>query len=243
MRLRLQKFIAQSGICSRRAAESLIRDGKVLLNDIKIAQIGDSIDPNIETVRIEGQLLRPKEKQYFVFNKPTKVLSSKKDPVGLTCLYDLLLPSMRHLFYAGRLDFMSEGLLILTNDGHFSNRLSHPRFGIQKYYHVWVKGISSVKNFLQTIVNEGVFDDGEMLRACSAEKISSTKGTDLLQIVLLEGKNREIRRMIKCFDGKILRLQRVKMGPFELKDLKPGKWRSFNQQEHNFVNQLSNSPD
>lgn len=241
MRLRLQKYIAQSGICSRRAAESLIREGKVLLDNITIAQIGDSIDPNVESVTVDGQILRPKAKQYFVFNKPAKILCSKKDPSGFRCLYDLLLPSMQHMFYAGRLDFMSEGLLVLTNDGLFSNQLTHPRYGVKKHYRVWVKSIPNIDLFLSTIVSEGVNDEGEILRATSAKSISVNKGVQLIEIVLCEGKNREIRRMIKSFDGKIIRLKRIKMGPFCLNDLKPGKWRSFNQKELNFVQQISNT--
>jgi 23S rRNA pseudouridine2605 synthase len=126
MRLRLQKYIAQSGICSRRAAEILIAQGKVLLNQSKVAQIGDSIDPNIDCVSVEGQTLRPRLKQYFLFHKPAKVLCSKNDPNGLPSLYQLLPSTLQHVFYAGRLDFMSEGLLILTNDGAFSHQLTHP---------------------------------------------------------------------------------------------------------------------
>ena len=241
MRLRLQKYIAQSGICSRRAAESLIREGKVLLNTHRIAQIGDSIDPNVESVTVDGQILRPKAKQYFVFNKPAKVLCSKKDPSGLLCLYDLLLPSMQHMFYAGRLDFMSEGLLILSNDGLFSNQLTHPSYGVKKHYHVWVKSILNVDLFLNAITSTGIVDDGEVLKATSAKRISLKKGVHLIEIVLCEGKNREIRRMIKSFDGKIIRLKRIKMGPFNLNDLKTGKWRSFNQKELNFVKQISDT--
>ena len=96
MRLRLQKYIAQSGICSRRAAEILIAQGKVLINQSKVAQIGDSIDPNIDSVSLEGQTLRPRLKQYFVFHKPAKVLCSKKDPAGLPCLYQILPPALQH---------------------------------------------------------------------------------------------------------------------------------------------------
>lgn len=243
MRLRLQKYIAQSGVCSRRAAESLIREGKVLLNESKIAQIGDSIDPNVESVSIEGHTLRPKAKQYLIFNKPARVLCSKKDPSGLLCLYDLLLPSMRHLNYAGRLDFMSEGLLVLSNDGHFTNQITHPRYGIKKHYHVWIKGIPNISQFLTKIVQEGIQDDHDLLKALSAEKIGTVQGVDILRIVLLEGKNREIRRMVKNFNGRIIKLLRNQMGPFVLNELKPGKWRTFNQQELSFVKQISESTD
>ena len=149
MRLRLQKYIAQSGICSRRAAEILIAQGKVLINQSKVAQIGDSVDPNIDSVSLEGQTLRPRLKQYFVFHKPAKVLCSKKDPAGLPCLYQILPPALQHVFYAGRLDFMSEGLLILTNDGAFSHQLTHPSFGIQKHYRVWLKSILNIESFLK----------------------------------------------------------------------------------------------
>ncbi len=241
MRLRLQKYIAQSGICSRRAAEILIGEGKVLLNQSKVAQIGDSIDPNIDSVSVEGQTLRPRLKQYFLFHKPPKVLCSKKDPTGLPSLYHLLPPALQHVFYAGRLDFMSEGLLILTNDGAFSHQLTHPSFGIQKHYRVWLKSILNIESFLNTITNDGILDGGELLKAKSAKKISTVKGVDLIEIVLCEGKNREIRRMIKAYDGNVIRLKRITMGPFSLKDLKVGKWRSFNQKELNFVQHIADN--
>ncbi|MDC0264843.1 pseudouridine synthase, partial [Verrucomicrobia bacterium] len=208
MRLRLQKYIAQSGICSRRAAEILIGEGKVLLNQSKVAQIGDSIDPNIDSVSVEGQTLRPRLKQYFLFHKPAKILCSKKDPARLPSLYQLLPPALQHVFYAGRLDFMSEGLLILTNDGAFSHQLTHPSFGIQKHYRVWLKSILNIESFLNTITNDGIVDDGELLKAKSAKKISTVKGVDLIEIVLCEGKNREIRRMIRAHHGKVIRLKR-----------------------------------
>ncbi|MDA7533557.1 rRNA pseudouridine synthase [Verrucomicrobia bacterium] len=241
MRLRLQKYIAQSGICSRRAAEILIGEGKVLLNQSKVAQIGDSIDPNIDSVSVEGQTLRPRLKQYFLFHKPAKILCSKKDPARLPSLYQLLPPALQHVFYAGRLDFMSEGLLILTNDGAFSHQLTHPSFGIQKHYRVWLKSILNTESFLNTITNDGIVDDGELLKAKSAKKISTVKGVDLIEIVLCEGKNREIRRMIRAHHGKVIRLKRITMGPFSLNDLKAGKWRSFNQKELNFVKHIADN--
>ncbi|MDA7669619.1 rRNA pseudouridine synthase [bacterium] len=241
MRLRLQKYIAQSGICSRRAAEILIGEGKVLLNQSKVAQIGDSIDPNIDSVSVEGQTLRPRLKQYFLFHKPAKVLCSKNDPNGLPSLYQLLPSTLQHVFYAGRLDFMSEGLLILTNDGAFSHQLTHPSFGLQKHYRVWLKSILNIESFLNTITNDGILDNGELLKAKSARKISTVKGVNLIEIVLCEGKNREIRRMIKAHDGKVIRLKRITMGPFSLNDLKAGKWRSFNQKELNFVKHIADN--
>ena len=241
MRLRLQKYIAQSGICSRRAAEILIAEGKVLLNQSKVAQIGDSIDPNIDCVSVEGQTLRPRLKQYFLFHKPAKVLCSKNDPNGLPSLYQLLPSTLQHVFYAGRLDFMSEGLLILTNDGAFSHQLTHPSFGIQKHYRVWLKSILNIESFLNTITNDGILDSGELLKAKSARKISTVKGVDLIEIVLCEGKNREVRRMIKAHDGKVIRLKRITMGPFSLNDLKAGKWRTFNKKELNFVKYIADN--
>ena len=241
MRLRLQKYIAQSGICSRRAAEILIAQGKVLINQSKVAQIGDSVDPNIDSVSLEGQTLRPRLKQYFVFHKPAKVLCSKKDPAGLPCLYQILPPALQHVFYAGRLDFMSEGLLILTNDGAFSHQLTHPSFRIQTQYRLLLISILNIESFFNTIIKDGIVDNGELLKAKSARKISSVKGGDLIEIVLCEGKNREIRRMIKAHDGKVIRLKRITMGPFSLNDLKVGKWRSFNQKELNFVKQIADN--
>jgi len=238
MRLRLQKYIAQSGICSRRAAESLIREGKVLLNGTRIAQIGESIDPNIDTVSVDGELLRPKAKQYFIFHKPIKVLCSRKDPVGRSCFYELLPGSMRHLFYAGRLDYYSEGLMVLSNDGAFSNCLTHPRYGIEKRYRVRVRQLEHPESFVRRIVEEGIEDEGELLRAQAAEITHRDEQNIHLDLVLLEGKNREIRRMIHAVGAKVTRLVRYQVGPLKLDSMKPGKWRAFNQKELQFVEQL-----
>lgn len=238
MRLRLQKYIAQSGICSRRAAESLIKEGKVVLNGGHIAQIGESVDPRLDAVSVDGHDLRPLKKQYFLFHKPARVLCSKKDPAGRSCFYDLLPTSMHHLVYAGRLDFMSEGLLVLSNDGQFVHHLTHPRYGVEKTYQVWVKDIDRIDRFIHRVVQEGILDKGERLKANQARMISENKGVDLLEIKLLEGRNREIRRMVHAFGGKVIRLIREQMGPFKLQGLKSTKWRSFNQKEINYVDQI-----
>jgi len=238
MRLRLQKYIAQSGICSRRAAESLIKEGKVVLNGNQIAQIGESVDPGLDTVSVDGRTLKPLTKQYFLFHKPAKVLCSRKDPAGRSCFYDLLPVTMTHLVYAGRLDFMSEGLLVLSNDGHFVQHLTHPRYGVEKTYQVWVKGIDRIDRFILRIVQEGILDKGERLKANQARMLSENKGVELLQIKLSEGRNREIRRMVHAFGGKVIRLFREQMGPFKLQGLQSSKWRSFNQKELKYVEEI-----
>jgi len=241
MRLRLQKYIAQSGICSRRAAESLIKEGKVILNGNQIAQIGESVDPRLDTVSVDGRTLKPLSKQYFLFHKPAKVLCSRKDPAGRSCFYDLLPISLHHLVYAGRLDFMSEGLLVLSNDGQFVQHLTHPRYGLEKIYKVWVRDIDRIDRFIYRIVQEGILDKGERLKANKARVISENKGVQLLEIKLLEGRNREIRRMVHAFRGKVIRLVREQMGPFRLQGLQSSKWRCFNHKELNYVGQIFNN--
>lgn len=238
MRLRLQKYIAQSGICSRRAAETLIKEGKVTLNGKHTAQIGESVDPRLDTITVDGQVLKPLKKQYFLFHKPAKVLCSRTDPAGRFCFYDLIPSSMHHLVYAGRLDFMSEGLLVLSNDGEFVHRLTHPKFGIDKCYHVWVKGIQNLDNFIQRIVHEGILDQNECLKAKTARFVSESRSVKLLEIILVEGRNREIRRMVKSVGGNIVRLVRKQMGPFTIQGLRSSKWRSFDRKEMNQVEQI-----
>jgi 23S rRNA pseudouridine2605 synthase len=238
MRLRLQKFIAQSGFCSRRAAERLIINGKVLLNGSHIAQIGQSIDPAHDSVCIDGHSLKPLHHQYFLFHKPAMVLCSKKDPAGRSCFYDLLPSSMHHLVYAGRLDFMSEGLLILSNDGQFVHHLTHPRYGFEKTYEVWVKGIDHVDLFVKTIVQDGITDNGEYLKASHARILSTKHSSYRLEIKLLEGRNREIRRMVQFFKGKVIRLIRQQMGPYKLEGLECSQWRSFNSKETNLIDKI-----
>jgi 23S rRNA pseudouridine2605 synthase len=238
MRLRLQKFIAQSGKCSRRAAETLIREGKVLVNHKEVAQVGDSIDPSVDTVCVEGKRISPKELVYFIFNKPLKVLCSRSDPQGRSCYHELLNTPIRHLNYAGRLDFMSEGLLILSNDGLFNHRLTHPRYGIRKHYHVWVNHTRGLNAFLHKVVSKGIKDHGEILKAETAHILEAKGDNVMIEIVLLDGKNREIRRMMSHGNTQVQRLLRFQVGPISLDGVKTGKCRSFNPNERNFVKKL-----
>jgi 23S rRNA pseudouridine2605 synthase len=237
MRLRLQKYIAQAGVCSRRAAEELIKAGRVSTQSGRIAQIGDSIVPGIDRVFVDGKAVDTKEQQYVIYHKPPKVVCSRKDTHGRRTLYDDLPDQLQHLFYAGRLDYLSEGLLILTNDGAFKQRLTHPGFCIEKHYHVWVRGLSSHAAFYRDAVS-GIRDGGDLLRAKKVSLISQQKGLTQLEIILTEGKYREIRRMVHASGGKVVRLFRLRVGDIGLNGLKASRWRAFRRQELHFVDQL-----
>ena len=237
MRLRLQKYIAQAGICSRRAAETLIKAGRVSTQSGRIAQIGDSIVPGIDRVFVDGQAVVTKAQQYVVYHKPPNVVCSRKDTRGRRTLYHDLPYQLQHLFYAGRLDFLSEGLLILTNDGEFKQRLTHPGFCVEKQYHVWVRGLSSHAAFYRDALS-GIREGGDLLRAKRVSVISQQKGLTQLEIILTEGKYREIRRMVHASGGKVVRLLRLRVGDIALSGLIPSKWRTFHPQELQFVDQL-----
>lgn len=237
MRLRLQKYIAQAGICSRRAAEELIKAGRVTTQSGRISQIGDSIVPGVDRVFVDGKPVDTKAQQYVIYHKPPKVVCSRKDTQGRRTLYDDLPDQLQHLFYAGRLDFLSEGLLILTNDGEFKQRLTHPGFCIEKQYHVWVRGLSSHAAFHRDAVS-GIREGGDLLRAKRVSFIGQQKGLTQLEIILTEGKYREIRRMVHASGGKVIRLLRLRVGDIGLSGLKPSKWRTFHSQELQFVDQL-----
>ncbi len=238
MRLRLQKFIAQAGICSRRAAEVLIKEGRVAINNGQIAQIGDSVDPSVDKVQVDGQHIGSLQEQYLIYHKPPKVMCSRGDTYGRHTLYDDLPSHLHHLFYAGRLDFLSEGLVVLTNDGHFKQQLTHPRFRIEKQYHVWVRGLQDPHSFRE-FARTGIRDGEDLLKAKRVSVISQQKGLLQLEIILEEGKYREIRRMIHAAGAKVVRLLRLRVGDLSLRGLNPARWRNFQSDELNFVSRLN----
>ncbi len=221
---RLQKVLAAAGIGSRRDCEELIREGRVEVDRQVVTELGTKVDPLQHEIRVDGQPIRKPKRMYFAVNKPMGVVTTNFDPSGRMRVIDLV-PTEQRVFPVGRLDRYSEGLILVTNDGEFANRLTHPRYGVEKTYLVRVAGEPEQASLAK--LKRGIhLSDG----FCQVEsiKIKGKRGnsTDMI-MVLNEGKNREIRRVLARVGHKVLRLKRIAVGPLKLADLPTGAWRKL----------------
>ena len=235
--IRLQKFLADSGVASRRAAERLIAEGRVTVNGQVVTELGTKVDPVSSRITMDGQPVRPRRKVYAALNKPVGFLCTRSDDLGRRTVFDLLPPDWSNLFPVGRLDRESEGLLFLTNDGDFSLKLTHPRYGVHKRYQAVVKG-----KIGQAEVNRftaGVEHDGEMLKAERATVLSANNSHSIVELELAQGKNREVRRLFEVLGHEVEHLRRVQIGTIKLGELPPGKWRILTESE---IKSLLRSP-
>jgi 23S rRNA pseudouridine2605 synthase len=235
--VRLQKYLAQCGVASRRAGEEWIRQGRVAVDGRVVTEVGVSVDPSTQTVSVDGRVIRPESHLYLILNKPRNTLCTSRDPQGRLTYQELLPDLPARVFSVGRLDMDSEGLLLLTNDGELANRLAHPRHHVEKTYHVWVSA-PLPPAALAVMTGEGIDSEGERLRMKSITPKGETRGGLLYEVVLGEGRKRQIRRMITWAGPKVLRLLRVAMGPLKLGALKSGAWRRLTRDE---VDQLRKS--
>lgn len=241
---RLQKVLAHWGVASRRHAETLIRSGQVFVNGQQ-AQLGDKVDPTRDRIEYRGQLLnppRPPQRLYLLLHKPKGVLCTCHDPQGRPTVLDLLPPMYRRvggLHPVGRLDADSSGALLLTNDGAFTYYLSHPRHHVPKTYRVWVEGQPSPRVLQQW--REGVPLEGRMTLPAQVKLLGTKGDRALLEIVLYEGRNRQIRRVAAQLGYPVLTLQRISIGPVHLGNLPPKAVRPLNRQELAVLFELSNS--
>ena len=229
--VRLQKFLAESGVASRRASEQIILAGRVRVNGEIVNELGTKVHPGRDQVQVDGAKVKPRRKIYVALHKPRGYICTRRDPVDRRLMSDLLPVEWQHLQSVGRLDRDTEGLIFLTNDGQFSLCLTHPRYGVRKTYRVTVAGC--VEPPLLDKFLRGVIDDGEKLKADKARILSANNTSSILELELMEGKNREIRRLCAGLDLKILRLQRTRIGPIRLGELPEGKWRILTEAEIN----------
>jgi 23S rRNA pseudouridine2605 synthase len=227
-RQRLQKAISAAGLMSRRAAEELIAAGRVTING-RLARLGDRVDASADRVEVDGVLLpvAPDHVTYLLY-KPPGVVSTASDPQGRRTVVQLV-PETPRVVPVGRLDFESEGLLLLTNDGDLVNAVTHPRFGVTKTYLVEVSGQpgSAVLRRLR----EGIELDDGIARADSVRLIGRSPNRAQLELVMAEGRNREVRRMFEALGHPVLKLVRVAIGPLRDKTLRPGSWRRVSNDE------------
>ena len=229
MNLRLQKFLAEAGIASRRAAEQIILDGRVAVNGDTIRLLGTRVDPGADEVTVDGRPVRAKRKMYVALNKPAGYVCSRQDERGRPTIHDLLPKNWQNLQSVGRLDFDSEGLIFLTNDGQFALCLTHPRYGVRKQYVATVEG-GLEKGMLERFLR-GVWHAGEKLQARAVHLLSSSRNRSVVELELDEGKNREVRRLFESQGLTVTRLQRTRIGKVKLGELKPGRWRVLTETE------------
>jgi 23S rRNA pseudouridine2605 synthase len=229
MPVRLQKFLAEAGIASRRASEQIILAGRVTINGKVVATLGSKVELGKDKIAVDGQIVKPRRKLYLALNKPPGFVCSRSDPHARHTIGELIPHEWDQLYTVGRLDRESEGLIFLTNDGDFSLRLTHPRYGARKTYIVTVQGRVEPAT-LQRFV-EGISDHGELLKAQSARLISANNTRSVVEIVLTGGKNREIRRLFESANFTVMRLQRVQIGRIKVGELPAGKWRTLTETE------------
>lgn len=227
--MRLNQFIAHAGVASRRKADELIAEGLVTVNG-ETATVGMAIDPDRDKVKVRGKLLfLSQDHLYLLLNKPAGYLCSLKDPSGRPLVTDLIKEhKARRLYPVGRLDFNSEGLLILTDDGEFASRIGHPSTGPAKTYLVRVRGIPTEKTIDK--LRSGIVIDGRKTKPVRIRLIRS-KRNSWLEVVIKEGLNRQIRKMFQALGHPVVRLRRIKIGPISMGALKPGQYRLLSTEE------------
>lgn len=237
---RLQKVMAAAGVGSRRHCEELIRAGRVEVDRRVVRELGTKVDPAAQEIRLDGIVLARGKRVYYLVNKPVGVVSTNADPAGRPRVVDLLPEMPERLFTVGRLDLSSEGLMLVTNDGELANQLAHPRYGVEKTYHVLVAGTADFDVLGK--LRQGIHLAEGVARVVSARVRTSFKHSTLLEIVLAEGRNREIRRLLAKVGHKVLRLKRVALGPVRLADLPPGHFRPLRNDELKLLRRLGRRP-
>ncbi len=229
MEVRLQKFLADAGIASRRASEQIILEGRVSVNGKVVQELGTKVDALHDRIQVDGRAIKVKHKLYLAINKPPGYICSRSDPGHRPKVHDLLPREWTNLYSVGRLDYQSEGLIFYTNDGEFALHLTHPRYGVRKKYLVTVKGEVTPEHIRE--FQKGIYSEEEVLKAESGRILKANGSHSLVELTLAEGKNREVRRMFETLGFEIERLQRVQIGPVKLGQLPRGKWRTLTEPE------------
>ncbi|MXY97868.1 MAG: rRNA pseudouridine synthase [Gemmatimonadetes bacterium] len=228
--MRLNRYMAQAGVASRRHSEAMIVAGRVKLNGEKVVSLATRVHPDSDVVTVDDRTLEVSAaRKCYLLNKPAGYLTTLSDPFGRPTVASLIGDIPERVFPVGRLDRDSEGLLLLTNDGALSHRLMHPRFRFEKEYHVLVKGVPR-EDTLQRL-REGVMLDGRTTAKAGVESIRRTKNGNWLSIVLHEGRKRQIRRMCDMVGHPVTRLIRVRLGGLADDGLPAGKWRTLTHGE------------
>ena len=234
---RLQKILAHAGVGSRRACEELILQGRVTVGGHVIKELGTKVDLGDKSVAVDGQKIQQERLVYFAVNKPKGYVSTNNDPSGRPRVLDLLPEMAQRVYTVGRLDEMSVGLMLLTNDGELANKLAHPKFGVEKLYRVIVAGTPERETLNQ--LTEGIWLAEGKVRAKRVRAVAKKGDATILELVLAEGKNREVRRMLAKLGHKVMMLTRVAVGPITLKGLAAGQCRPLTGREVDLLRRVA----
>lgn len=238
MDVRLQKVIADSGLASRRKAEEFIVQGRVTVNGQVVCELGTKVNPAKDHVKVDGRHLKPVPPQTFVMlNKPKNIVSTMSDPSGRSTIADLLPGVHVRVFPVGRLDFDSEGLMLLTNDGDLAQLLLHPRHHVPKTYLIKVKGMLAPEHI--DALEKGVMLDDGRTGPAVVKKVGKATENSWLEITIFEGRKHQVKRMLDAVNHPVLKLKRVKFGPLVLGDLPTGHYRYLTDREANAVRELA----
>lgn len=230
MQERLQKLISQAGLASRRAAEEIILAGRVKVNGVVVTELGSKADASVDTITLDGKPVKPVNSHlHILLNKPAGFMTTLDDPEGRQLVTDLLPDINERVYPVGRLDYNTEGLLLLTNDGDWANKLMHPRHEIEKEYHIRVRGKVHQSQIDQ--LRKGVLLDDRPTAPATVQLIKDGEQNDWLSITIHEGRNRQVRRMCEAVSLSVVRLKRVRYGILELGSLKPGQYRLLTERE------------
>ena len=236
---RLQKVLASAGIGSRRHCEEYIRDGRVTVDGQTVTELGIKVDSQAQKVCVDGERIKFQKKQYFLVNKPIGVVCSNNDPQGRPRVIDLLPPWHGRLFSVGRLDETSEGLLIVTNDGELAHSLAHPRFQVERVYRCIIAGIPTDETFKQ--LRQGLhFTEGKF-RMRDVRRLKANGKSTLVEVILTEGQNREVRRLFARVGHKVLKLKRTAFGPMKIGELESAAYRPLTPSEVRVLKQYAAS--
>lgn len=227
--MRLQKYLALCNVASRRAAEVIIAEGRVCVNGVRITELGTKVTENDE-VTVDGAKIMPETKKiYIMLNKPVGYVTTVSDDQGRATVMELVSDLSQRLYPVGRLDYNTEGLLLLSNDGDFTYKITHPKHKLDKTYEVWVTGKAQT-NALRTL-ETGVYIDGRKTAPAKVDVLETSKGSAVLSITIHEGRNRQIRKMCQAVGFRVMGLRRVSEGGLSLGHLPVGKWRHLSPAE------------
>lgn len=237
-KVRLNKFLASTGLASRRGSENLIREGRVKIDGVVVRELGVQVDPARSIIEVDDERVRQTPNMWIALNKLPRTICTRTDPQGRPTVYESLHADHRQLFHVGRLDVMSEGLLLFTNDGDVAQAMLHPSRRVPRRYEVTTRGPLPPK--LADTLESGVkLEDGK----ARAERVRIRKGPrqgqHVIELVLREGRNREVRRLMRALDVHVDALKRVGFGPIELGRLKPGTWRRLGAGELRSLRRLT----
>ena len=235
--IRLQKYISRCGRASRRQAEVLMLAGRVRVNGELVSELGTRIIPGQDTVHVDDDVLELTALRWIAFHKPTGVLTTRRDPHGGLTIYDVLPEECSTLRYVGRLDRESEGLLILTNDGDVAHGIQHPSRQVERVYRVVVTGIL-VQSKCAALLRGVELEDG-VARVNSVDVLDKDEFSTTIEVVLTEGRKREVRRMMNAIGHGVRRLVRIRFGPVKLGELPVGEWRDLDESEKNSLRTLA----